>query len=282
MLLRADSADMRTASSAVLVLANPDGRRDAVLDGTISPLPAQAGAALMLVQPLDGGDTPGALLHPGEVRVLAYEPTDLIVHPLVRDGDLDPVRLSANRIAIENVQPCVPDGPFAVSRLVGERVVVNADIFADGHEVLAAELLWHTADEAGWHRVPMQLVTNDRWEASFSPQRVGRHRFTIEAWWDVWATFRHDLSAKHAAGQDVTLEIEEGRRMLEAAAKRAPQATQIALSNAVMRLPSLDAVAQVALLLNDTTADLMHIADDRAFGTQHEPAIALDIERPQA
>ncbi len=282
MLLRADSADMRTASSAVLVLANPDTRRDSVLDHAISPLPPQAGAALMLVQPLDGGDTPGTLLHPGEVRVLAYEPTELIVHPLVRDGDLDPVRLSAARIAIENVQPCVPDGAFAVSRLVGERVVINADIFADGHEVLAAELLWHTTDEAGWHRVPMHLVTNDRWEASFSPQRVGRHRFTIEAWWDVWATFRHDLSAKHAAGQNVTLEIEEGRRMLEAAAKRAPQATQTALSNAVTRLPSLDAVAQVALLLNETTADLMHIADDRAFGTQHAPAIALDIERPQA
>ena len=53
-------------------------------------------------------------------------------------------------------------------------------------------------------------TANDRWEASFVPARIGRHRFTVQAWWDAWGTFRHDLSAKHAAGQTVTLEIEEG------------------------------------------------------------------------
>ena len=119
-------------------------------------------------------------------------------------------------LAIEAIAPEVPHGNLPVKRLVGEPVAVTADIIADGHEMLAAELLWRADDEAGWHRVPMRLIANDRWEADFSPGRIGRHRFTVEAWWDLWGTFSHDLAAKHAAGQDVTLEVEEGLHMLRA------------------------------------------------------------------
>ena len=88
---------------------------------------------------------------------------------------------------------------------------MSADIIADGHEVIAAELLWRADDEAGWHRVTLRPVVNDRWEARFLPERIGRHHVTIEAWWDHWGTFRRDLAAKQTAGQDVALEIEEGR-----------------------------------------------------------------------
>ena len=80
---------------------------------------------------------------------LAYAPTRPVIHPLVRDEDLHPSRMAAPRIGIEAVLPQVPDGAFAVKRLVGERVAVSADIIADGHEVLAAELLWAADDEAG-------------------------------------------------------------------------------------------------------------------------------------
>ena len=88
--------------------------------------------------------------------------------------------------------------------LVGEPVTVSADIIADGHDVLAAELLWAADDEADWHRVAMRLepTANDRWEASFVPARIGRHRFTVQAWWDAWGTFRHDLSAKYRRRPD--------------------------------------------------------------------------------
>ena len=194
-------------------------------------------------------------------------------HPLVRDKDLGPLRLAATRIAIEAVEPRVPDGAFAVKRLVGESVTVSADIFAEGHEVLAAVLLWRAEDETGWQRVPMRLVVNDRWEASFVPARVGRHRFTVRAWWDTWETFRHDLAAKHAAGQAVSLEIEEGCHMIEASADRAYIAT---------RIRSLDAAQQIALLLSEDTAHVMHAADDQPFATELTPAIPLDADRPQA
>jgi starch synthase (maltosyl-transferring) len=270
-LLRSDAPDARDASRAVVVLANPDTGRAAPLGLSVSPLPPQAGAAFTLKEPLKGADAPMA---PGEVRVLVYaSPAQPVRHRLVRDQDLDPQRLAATRIAIEAIQPRVPDGAFAVKRVVGESVTVNADIIADGHDVLAAAVLWRAEDETDWHRVAMQPIVNDRWEASFRPARIGRHHFTVQAWWDAWETFRHDLSAKHAAGQPVNLEIEEGCHMIEAAAGRAGVAA---------RIRSQDTVGQIALLLAQETAEAMHAADERPFATEYTPAVPLDVDRPQA
>jgi starch synthase (maltosyl-transferring) len=281
-LLRVDALDARAASEAVLVLANPDTGQNAPVDLPRSPLPPQAGAAFAMVAPLDAPDPPTAPMDPGEVRVLAYAVTAPIVYPTVHDRDLDPVHIAATRIAIEDIEPVVPDGAFAVKRLVGESVTVGADIFADGHDVLAAELLWSAADEAGWHRVAMRPTTNDRWEATFTPTRIGRYRFTIEAWWDLWGTFHHDLSAKYAAGQTVTLEIEEGRRMVQAAAERLAEPDRATLSGIAERLQTLDTAQQIALLLAPETAAAMFAADDRPFAARHMPAIAVDADRPQA
>ena len=236
-LLRGDAPDMRESSGAVLVLINPDINRATPVDLPLSPLPPQAGIALVLQQAIAAPHGATAPMAPGEVRVLAYAPTAPIIQRPARDRDFDPHHASITRIAIEDIQPVVPDGAFAVKRVVGESVTVSADIFADGHDVLAAELLWSAADEAGWHRVAMRLVENDRWEASFTPDRIGRYRVTIEAWWDAWGTFRHDLSAKHAAGQVVTLELEEGRQMLAAAIARLPEPKRGALSD-IAGLPS--------------------------------------------
>ncbi len=138
--------------------------------------------------------------------------------------------------------------------------------------VLAAALLWRADDETDWQRVVMRLVENDRWEASFAPARIGRHRFTVRAWWDAWGTFRHDLSAKYAAGQTVTLEIDEGCRMIEAA-DRADIAAQVR---------SADAAQQVALLVAEETARAMRAADARPFAVEYAPAVPLDVDRPQA
>ena len=129
-------------------------------------------------------------------------------------------------------------------------------------------------DEADWHRVAMQPIVNDRWEASFKPARIGRHRFTVQAWWDAWETFRHDLSAKHAAGQPVNLEIEEGCHMIEAAASLCRRLPHGSIRRTL--------VGQIALLLAEETAEAMHAADERPFATEFTPAVPLDVDRPQA
>src|SRR5690606_14097541 len=97
----------------------------------------------------------------------------------------------------------------------------RANIFMDGHEELAAELMWKPANASDWQRTPMQALGNDAWEAQIFPRKLGRYVFTVRAWVDAWRSFRSQLQKKHAAGVDVALEVEEARRMLRVYVKGA-------------------------------------------------------------
>ena len=118
--------------------------------------------------------------------------------------------LSGPRIYIEDIFPAVDSGRFPVKRIAGEPVEVWADIFRDGHAVLAAQLIWRAEDSKQWSRNPLKFHQNDRWFGSFTPEAPGRYRYAIEAWTDAFGTWRHDYIAKRDAGQDVTLELLEG------------------------------------------------------------------------
>ena len=122
--------------------------------------------------------------------------------------------LSGRRIFIEDVYPVVDAGRFPVKRIAGEAIEVWADIFRDGHAVLAAELLWRPEAASKWSRVPMLARQNDRWSGSFTPVKSGRYVYAIEAWTDDFATWRRDFIAKREAGRDVSLEIAEGHNIL--------------------------------------------------------------------
>ena len=122
--------------------------------------------------------------------------------------------LSGRRIYIEDIYPAVDGGRFPVKRIVDDTIEVWADIFRDGHAVLAAELMWRAEAETKWRRVAMRLHNNDRWRGSFTPTKPGHYLYAIEAWTDIFATWRRDLLAKRDAGQDVWLDVQEGRELL--------------------------------------------------------------------
>ncbi len=189
-----------------------------------------------------------------------------------------PVPAAAPRIVIEAVAPAVDYGRFPVKRCVGDLVTVTADIFADGHEVLSAELRWRPADTDEWSTAPMTELPNDRWQASFMPQRPGRHLFAITAWWDHFATFRRDLATKRHAGLDLTLEIAEGRALLEQALPTAP-------ANAAKQVRAALAAASkqaVATLLAEPLAAAMRAADPRHFATGGKTIWPVDADREAA
>jgi starch synthase (maltosyl-transferring) len=121
---------------------------------------------------------------------------------------------AGRRIVIEDIYPSVEGGRFAVKRIVGEPFDVWADIFRDGNVVLAAELLWRPELTAKWSRAAMRPRGDDRWTAAFTPFAPGRWEYAIEAWTDVFGTWRRDILRKREAGLDVSLEIREGRRIL--------------------------------------------------------------------
>nr|WP_298964335.1 alpha-1,4-glucan--maltose-1-phosphate maltosyltransferase [uncultured Halomonas sp.] len=193
--------------------------------------------------------------------------------------------IHAPRIAIESVTPSLDQGRFAAKAVVDEPVVVRATIFADGHDVLAAAICWYS-DDGQQQRVPMRPVEPlglDIWEGSFTPKRVARHDFIIEAWWDVYATYHYELTKKHQAGVPVELELEEGRRLVEQAAERSEGLLKTSLTAVLEQFQLAQQPAdRVALLLGSDTVKLMQEADNRPHLTRSDVLYPLDVERLKA
>ncbi len=125
------------------------------------------------------------------------------------------------RAVIENVVPQVDCGRYPIKRVLGERVRVEADVFTDGHDSVAAQLMYRRADEDGWHGVFMLPLGDDRWQASFTVTALGTWIYCVRAWVDHFETWRGDLVKRRAAGQDLAAEFLRGADLVDAAAQRA-------------------------------------------------------------
>ena len=139
-----------------------------------------------------------------------------------------------NRIVIQLPSPAVDNGRFPVKRCVGDRVRVEADIFRDGHELLRAIVRYRGPGDERWSETDMQPVDAHlggvRWGAQFEVDRIGRWEFTIEAWTDVFGTWRDELARKVQAGQhELGGEMSEAVVLLGAAANRAKNKANQAL-----------------------------------------------------
>jgi starch synthase (maltosyl-transferring) len=142
-----------------------------------------------------------------------------LVHPVPPAAA--PSEEQARRVLVERVRPQIDGGRFPIKRTAGEAVVVAADIFADGHDVIVARLLDRPvtsgeASPAAWRETPMRLAAPgaDEWTASFVVDHLGWHEYAVVAWVDRFSTWRHGLHLKAAAGQDVEVELQEGALLL--------------------------------------------------------------------
>ncbi len=115
-----------------------------------------------------------------------------------------------NRVLVEKLYPMVDDGRYPVKRTVGERVEVSADIIADGHDFLRANVLYKKPGSTKWFQTPLSQKDNDSWEGSFMVDKEGHHSFKIEAWVDHFLTWYNGVLKKAEAGQDLKIEILEG------------------------------------------------------------------------
>jgi starch synthase (maltosyl-transferring) len=128
---------------------------------------------------------------------------------LVKEAGISQVNGQA-RVVIEGVTPEIDGGRFPIKRVPGEGVAIEADIFADGHDVLSAVLKWRRVEDENWSETPMEPLVNDRWTGSFTPDSQGTYVYTVEGWIDRFATWRSELEKKVKAGQEVIVELQAG------------------------------------------------------------------------
>ena len=125
------------------------------------------------------------------------------------------------RPAIERIRPEVDGGRFPAKAVVGDEVAVEADVFADGHDLVTAVLQVRRAGERRWTTFPMDPLDDDRWRASFSVATPGRVEFAVTAWVDSFATWLRDLRTDAEAGQDLRPDLLVGQALLGRAAAAA-------------------------------------------------------------
>ena len=110
-------------------------------------------------------------------------------------------------MVIENVRPQVDCGQYPIKRVIGEEVGVEADVFADGHDAVVAELWYKFASDPHWESVPMDFRYNDHWVAAFTVEKLGRYEYKVRGWSDPFVTWRRDLVKRRDAGQDLSIDF---------------------------------------------------------------------------
>ena len=186
------------------------------------------------------------------------------------------------RAVIEQVRPAVDCGRSAVKRVLGEPLDVTAEVLVEGHERVACALLHAPVGSEGWIAVPMLPLGDDVWQGSFVPAALGRHRYTVAAWLDTFATWRHKF-ARRTERDDIVLALREGAALVRDAAGRAKEAARGALLAYAAALDGdapLEERRQSALA--EALRELMAAAPDRSLETVHEPALEVVVERPLA
>jgi starch synthase (maltosyl-transferring) len=188
-----------------------------------------------------------------------------------------------SRVIIEGVAPEVDCGQFPIKRTVGEEVVVSADIFADGHDVLSAVVRHRKLGDPEWSEAAMSPLVNDRWVGRFIVQSQGRHEYTIEAWVDRFASWLKEVSKKWEAGQDVASELLEGAEHVREGAQRASGADAQRLREVAEVLArDGDQAHRVREALAPELAALMARHPDRSRGSSYGRALGVMVERERA
>jgi starch synthase (maltosyl-transferring) len=189
------------------------------------------------------------------------------------------------RVIIEGISPQVDCGRFPAKRTMGDLVRIEADVFTDGHDAIAASVLAHREDSDRWIEIPMQPLVNDRWFATFRVGELGRYGFKVQGWVDHFETWHRDLLKRIKADTDAPVDYLIGADLVEAAAHRA--AAQSGTGDAAW----LQARATVLrsgdepknLRIHATDVMLHELAlryPDKRFATDsHELAITVDPVR---
>jgi starch synthase (maltosyl-transferring) len=189
------------------------------------------------------------------------------------------------RVVIERVSPEINGGRFPAKSVIGGEVTVEADIFADGHDVISAYLLYRRANEAIWTEKPMQLLVNDRWQGSFTASEAGNYVYTIKAWVDRFKTWCQDLKKRLEAKQtDIGINLLIGAGVIREAAGRASGAEGRQLSNWAGALESEQTSQRdkVKLALSDEVDGLMEKYADRSSAVTYPKELAVSVEREKA
>ena len=200
-------------------------------------------------------------------------------------ANLEEPQLVLRRVVIENLEPEIDGGKYPIKRTVGERVVVEADIHADGHDVLSAVVLYRPEQESVWREAVMSPLVNDRWQGQFHVESLGSYFYTVQAWVDAFQSWSRDTVKKFEAGQDISVPAVVGAQLVQSAATRTRGGDSRKLTQFTAELKSLSRAggeAVTTLAENAELAKLMGRYADRSRATTYDKQLGVVVDREKA
>jgi starch synthase (maltosyl-transferring) len=187
------------------------------------------------------------------------------------------------RVVVENVIPQVDCGRFPAKRVIGDRVVVEADVFADAHDEVSSQIAFRHESEDQWQFSPMKRVSGDRWRGEFTVSKIGPYRYTVEGWIDRFATWRRDLRRRIEARQELEVEFQIGAALIEEAAQRARAADAASLRAWADKLRhEEDQAIRQEIATANATAVLVQSCGPHRFAGRYEKELLLVVDREKA
>ncbi len=190
------------------------------------------------------------------------------------------------RVIIEAVKPQIDCGRFPIKRVTDEKVVVTADIYKEGHDVIAAVVKYRPQGAIEWQEAPMQFVDNDRWQGEFTVSDIGRYEYTIEGYAEHYLSWVAEITKKNLPGANLTSELLEGVAVLERSVALATGDDQARLASIVASMEAaIEAGEQARAIELGTSSivkNLMAKYPDRSEGYEYQPYLEVVVTRPRA
>jgi starch synthase (maltosyl-transferring) len=189
-----------------------------------------------------------------------------------------------NRVVIQQITPSIEAGRYAVKAVVGDDVIVGADILREGRELLCTTVRYRGPGDTRWHEAPMRLDTNDRWYGAFPVDRMGAWRYSVTAWTDYYGTWLDGMRKKLDAGQfDLDVEFGDGAALLERRLRRLNQAAREVLKETIAVLRSdADPKAKLTAAQDGDLLAMLERRPERLDRTISRPDLPLWVDRERA
>ena len=137
------------------------------------------------------------------------------------------------RIIIENVLPQLDGGAFFIKRIIGQNVDVSANVFGDGHDIIACCVKYKHENEKKWQEVRLSPTGNDEWNATFKAEKQGYYSYFIEGWVDYALNWQHGTERKIQDNQHVKSELLEGAEYCQDILKEVDKEEKVYLTAAI-------------------------------------------------
>ncbi len=187
------------------------------------------------------------------------------------------------RVVIDRIRPSIDGGRFPIKRVQGESVHVEADIVADGHDLVRA-VLRYRPERGKWRETALHDQGNDHWTASFVSEKLGFYEYTVRAWIDHFETWLSGIRKKHDAAVVEEADLAIGADLVRRTAERAAQKDRKTLQEIVASLENnrRDVDHRLAAVFSARAVDLIRRYPDRSLESEYPGVLTVRVDRARA